>query len=74
MNTVHGDDVAGALWACAEWIAGLKRKEADILAGEAITPNDKSKLKDAEFDGLPDPGTKLVAPLFNLVSVRQSTH
>ena len=68
MNTVHSEDVAGALWACAEWMSGLGRKEADILAGEVIASNDKSKLKDAEIEGLPSYDEKLVAPLFNLVS------
>lgn len=66
MNTVHVADVAGAAWACAEWMAPLGRKEADILAGEEIPANDKSKVKGVE--NLPSPDQKLVAPLFNLVS------
>ena len=34
MHPVHTDDVAGTLWAGAEWIASLGRKEADSLAGD----------------------------------------
>lgn len=66
-NTVHIDDVAGALWACAEWMAPLGRKAADSLAGEEIIfHNERGKVK--EVDGMPAHNTKLVAPLFNLVS------
>ena len=69
MNTVHVADVAGAAWALAQWMAGLGRTEADSLAGEVIIPNDKSKVKEGEGHNLPDLSKKLVAPLFNLVSV-----
>lgn len=68
MNTVHVVDVAGAIWALAEWMAKLGRKEADSLAGEDIISNDKSKVKEGEGHNLPEYGKKLVAPLFNLVS------
>jgi hypothetical protein len=67
MNTVHIDDVSGALWACAEWIAREGRKEANVLAGEEIIfHNDKSKVK--EVAGMVAHGQKVIAPLFNLVS------
>ena len=59
--------MAGALWACAEWMSKLGRKEADRIAGELIHPNDKSKIKDAGVDWIPDVDRKLVAPLFNFV-------
>lgn len=68
MNTVHVVDIAGAIWALAEWMATLGRKEADSLAGEDIISNDKSKVKEGEGHSLPEHGKKLVAPLFNLVS------
>ncbi|KAJ6618315.1 hypothetical protein B0H10DRAFT_2164210 [Mycena sp. CBHHK59/15] len=43
-NTVHTHDVAGGLWACAQWMALLGRKEADSLAGEIILfHNEKTK-------------------------------
>ena len=58
-------DVSGGLWACAEWMAGLGRKEADRIAGEPIQPNEKSKVKDVDW--IPDINRKLTAPLFNLV-------
>lgn len=65
-NTVHVDDVAGAAWACAEWMAKLGRKEADAVAGEPIAfHNDKSKVKALEGAALPE--AKLVAPVFNVV-------
>ncbi|KAJ7074220.1 hypothetical protein C8F01DRAFT_1099684 [Mycena amicta] len=71
-NTIHTDDIAGAMWACAQWIAPLGRKEADALAGEIIIfHNDKSKVADVK--GMPDPTKKLVAPLFNLVDDSNST-
>ncbi|KAF7295281.1 NAD dependent epimerase dehydratase family protein [Mycena indigotica] len=71
-NTIHTDDVAGAMWACAEWMAPLGRKEADSLAGEIIIfHNDKSKV--GEVKGMPEANKKLVAPLFNLVDNSNST-
>ncbi|KAH8117226.1 hypothetical protein DFH11DRAFT_1573837 [Phellopilus nigrolimitatus] len=73
MNTVHVADVAGSAFALAVWIGKEGRKEADILAGEEITSNDKSKIKAGEGQNLPDPGKKLIAPLFNLVDDSNST-
>jgi hypothetical protein len=65
-NTVHVNDVAGAAWACAEWMAPLGRKEADILAGEIIIfHNDKHRVK--EVEGMVPHTQKVVAPVFNLV-------
>ncbi|CAK5279377.1 unnamed protein product [Mycena citricolor] len=72
MNTVHAEDVSGALWACAQWMAPLGRKEADILAGESILfHNSKSKV--SEVAGMPNPDKKLIAPIFNLVDDSKST-
>jgi hypothetical protein len=66
-NTVHVYDIAGGLWACAEWMASLGRTEADSLAGEEILfHNDKSKV--AEVTGMPPHDQKLIVPLFNLVN------
>ncbi|KAF9456139.1 hypothetical protein BDZ94DRAFT_1276439 [Collybia nuda] len=71
-NTIHIDDVAGALWACAEWMAPLGRKAANSLAGEEIIfHNEKKKVK--EVEGMPAYNTKLIAPLFNLVDESNST-
>jgi hypothetical protein len=68
INTVHIEDVAGGLWAAAQWIAGTGRKEADTLAGEEIIfHNEKSKVK--EVTGMLPHDTKVIAPVFNLVSV-----
>lgn len=68
MHTVHADDVAGGLWAAAEWMSGVGRDEALKLAGEEIAwKNDKSKL--GEVTGMPPPDKKIIAPLFNLVSI-----
>ncbi|KAL4250390.1 hypothetical protein ABKN59_003342 [Abortiporus biennis] len=64
-HSVHVDDVAGALWACAEWMAGIGRTEADAIAGETIIfKNEKSKAK--EVEGMVPPDVKCIAPLFNL--------
>jgi len=72
INTVHTEDVAGASWAVAEWMAKLGRAEADRVAGEDIYfANDKDKVKDVK--GAPAPSEKLVAPLFNLVDDSDAT-
>ena len=64
---MHVEDVAGGMWSCAEWMAGVGRKEANSIAGEEILfRNDKSKAKTIE--GVVDPATKCIAPLFNIVS------
>ncbi|KAH7921728.1 hypothetical protein BV22DRAFT_1107017 [Leucogyrophana mollusca] len=72
MDTVHIDDVAGGMWACAEWIAPLGRKEADIVAGEKILfHNEKSKV--AEVEGTCPPNSQPIAPVFNLVDDSETT-
>jgi hypothetical protein len=66
VNTVHVDDVSGALWAAAKWIEPLGRKAADEAAGEKIPfQNDKKKIADVE--GVVAADQTPVAPLFNLV-------
>ena len=70
-HTVHVDDIAGAMWAAAEWMAKTGRTEADALAGEEIVfKNDKSKVK--EVEGMVPPDQKCVAPAFNIVRTRRS--
>ena len=74
MNTVHVDDIAGAAWTLAGWMASTGRKEADVLAGEQIIfHNEKSKVQ--EVDGMISVDKKVVAPLFNLVGflIKRST-
>lgn len=62
------DDVASGAWACANWISEKGRKAADELAGVPILfHNDKSKV--SEVEGMLPHDAKLVAPLFNLVSL-----
>ncbi|EIN07681.1 hypothetical protein PUNSTDRAFT_144252 [Punctularia strigosozonata HHB-11173 SS5] len=71
-NTVHVDDVAGGLWAAALWIAGIGRKEADVIAGEELRfHNEKSKVNDV--DGMLPHDAKAIAPLFNLVDDNETT-
>lgn len=66
MNTVHIDDLSGAVFACAEWMAGLGRQKADSIAGETIHfHNEKSNVK--KVDGMISHDVKVVAPLFNIV-------
>ena len=68
MNTVHSDDIAGAVWACAQWIADKGRQAAEASAGEEIVSHsDKGKLKD--IDGMVPSDKKVVAPVFNVVRV-----
>ncbi|KAI6043050.1 hypothetical protein EDC04DRAFT_2891319 [Pisolithus marmoratus] len=72
VHTVHIDDVAGALWACAEWMRPLGRKQADAIAGEKIPfHNDRSRVK--EVVGTCSPDTQPVAPMFNLVDDSETT-
>ncbi|GJE86959.1 nucleoside-diphosphate-sugar epimerase-like protein [Phanerochaete sordida] len=64
-HTVHVEDVAGGMWACAEWMSKIGRKEANSIAGEEILfKNDKSKVK--EVEGMVAPDQKCVAPAFNI--------
>lgn len=71
-HTVHVEDIAGGLWACAQWMAPLGRKAADEAAGEDIPfQNDKSKLKDVPE--APAHDKKVAAPLFNLADDSQMT-
>jgi len=66
MNTIHSDDVAGGLWAAAQWMSRVGRDGALKLAGEEIFwKNDKTKL--SEVAGMQPPDKKIIAPLFNLV-------
>lgn len=67
VHTVHVDDVAGAMWACAEWIDRVGgRTKANEIAGEEIPfRNDKSKA--AQVPAMAPPDQKIVAPLFHLV-------
>ncbi|KAF9049396.1 hypothetical protein BDZ89DRAFT_1126771 [Hymenopellis radicata] len=71
-HTVHSEDIAGGLWACAEWMGPLGRKAADGAAGEAIPfHNEKSKTK--EVEGMPPHDKKMTAPLFNLTDDSKMT-
>ncbi|KIK98834.1 hypothetical protein PAXRUDRAFT_823446 [Paxillus rubicundulus Ve08.2h10] len=66
VHTVHIQDVAGGLWACAEWMQVHGRQQANSIAGEKIPfHNDKSKVKDVE--GACSPDVAPIAPIFNLV-------
>jgi nucleoside-diphosphate-sugar epimerase len=71
-HVVHSIDVAGSMWACAQWVASLGRTEANKMAGEEIPfHNDPSMVN--QVLGMPSPGTKVVAPLFNIVDDTQNT-
>jgi len=71
-HTVHVDDVAGAVWACAEWMSNLGRAEADRVAGEQLVfHNEKSKVK--EVEGMVPHDKKCIAPLFNIEDDHNTT-
>ncbi|KIL69580.1 hypothetical protein M378DRAFT_190009 [Amanita muscaria Koide BX008] len=71
-HTIHVDDIAGAAWACAEWIAPQGRKAANAVAGEEIIfHNDKNKIKDVE--GTPAHSQTIIAPVFNVVDDSDNT-
>ncbi|KAK2467065.1 hypothetical protein APHAL10511_001323 [Amanita phalloides] len=70
--TVHVDDIAGAAWACAEWISLKGRKAADAAAGEEIAfHNDKSKVE--EVVGVPPHDQTVVASVFSVVDDSDTT-
>ncbi|CAE6401513.1 unnamed protein product [Rhizoctonia solani] len=72
LNTIHVDDVAGAAWACAKWVAERGRVKANEEAGEEIHFfNDRAKCSQVPF--VPPPASVPVAPLFNLVDDSDST-
>ncbi|KAN0075363.1 hypothetical protein V8E55_011386 [Tylopilus felleus] len=72
VHTVHVEDVAGAMWACAAWIHQQGREQAIALAGEKIPfHNEKSKAK--EVDGMVSPDEQPITPLFNLVDDSETT-
>ena len=72
MHTVHVDDIAGALWASAQWMVPLGREKANAAAGVAIPfRNKESKVK--EVTGAPTPDKKVVVPVFNLVDDNETT-
>lgn len=70
MHTVHLEDVAGALWAVAQWMEPLGRAKANEIAGETLrfyAPEKKDLLKDLE--GHLPKGSDPVAPFFNIVRI-----
>jgi hypothetical protein len=68
LNTIHVDDVAGGMWACAQWMAERGRARADSEAGEELHFfNDKSRCSEVSY--VPPPTAVPVAPLFNLVRI-----
>lgn len=74
MHTVHLEDVAGALWAVAQWMEPLGRAKANEIAGETLrfyAPEKKDLLKDLE--GHLPKGSDPVAPFFNIVDDSDST-
>ncbi|KAF7966847.1 hypothetical protein HWV62_36895 [Athelia sp. TMB] len=73
MHCIHVDDVAGVIWAAAQWMAPLGRAAADSQAGEEIIfHNSKSKFKDVA--DIVSHDKKVVAPIFNAVDDSQLTH
>ncbi|KAB5594850.1 NAD-dependent epimerase/dehydratase family protein [Ceratobasidium theobromae] len=50
LNTIHVDDVAGGMWACAQWMAERGRAQADAEAGEELHFfNDKARCAEVAF-------------------------
>ncbi|KAI0340496.1 hypothetical protein BDW22DRAFT_1430654 [Trametopsis cervina] len=69
-HTVHVEDVAGSLFACAEWMVKTGRAQADSIAGEELyCLADKKRVKELQAEGtegLCNPDDKFVAPIFNI--------
>ncbi|KAI0811244.1 hypothetical protein BC629DRAFT_1732276 [Irpex lacteus] len=75
-HTVHVEDVAGALFACAEWISRLGYDQALATAGEdIICLGDKKKLREfkSTVELLVDPDKTVRAPSFNIEDDSNST-
>ncbi len=69
MHTIHYEDVVGAMWAVANWMAQTGRAKANEIAGETLKfyPPEKKELV-AELEGHLPKDSDPVAPLFNIVS------
>ncbi|KAG9014997.1 hypothetical protein FRB94_007069 [Tulasnella sp. JGI-2019a] len=74
INTVHLEDIAGAMWAVAEWMKAVGRAKAIELAGESIgfRALENASLLEGLEGHLPK-GSDPVVPLFNLVDDSDST-
>ncbi|KAF9452842.1 NAD(P)-binding protein [Macrolepiota fuliginosa MF-IS2] len=71
-NTVHIEDVAGAAWAAANWIAPLGRQAANEKAGVEIPSHDPQTDSSKSPDSVPKT-QKVVAPIFNVTDDANST-
>lgn len=69
--TVHVEDVAGAAWAAAHWMAQLGRQAADEKAGVEIISYAPQTTQSPEL--IPK-NQKVVAPVFNVTDDSNSTH
>ncbi|OCH87408.1 hypothetical protein OBBRIDRAFT_796233 [Obba rivulosa] len=72
-HTVHVTDVAGAMWACAKWMAERGRAKANEEAGEEILPALQGR-DGQDVQGIVPAGTKVVAPLFNIEDDSKTTY
>ena len=58
------------MWAAAQWMIQIGRKEANSIAGEEIVYKaDKNK---AQTEGMSPSDQKCIAPLFNIVSISRA--
>lgn len=54
------------MWAVAQWMGQIGRKEANSIAGEEIVY--KAEKNKTTTEGMAPPDQKCIAPLFNIVS------
>lgn len=71
-NTVHVNDVAGAAWAAAKWMAPLGREAANGQAGVELACHIPQSEPPKTDEAIPK-SQKVVAPVFNVVSTHAPT-
>ncbi|KAJ3572809.1 hypothetical protein NP233_g2838 [Leucocoprinus birnbaumii] len=71
-HTVHIDDLAGAAWAAANWIAPLGRKAANEQAGVEILCHTPSTDPPQTPEAIPK-SQKVIAPILNVTDDANST-
>lgn len=71
-NTVHVNDVAGAAWAAAKWMAPLGREAANGQAGVELACHIPQSEPPKTDEAIPK-SQKVVAPVFNVTDDTNST-
>ncbi|CCA73720.1 hypothetical protein PIIN_07675 [Serendipita indica DSM 11827] len=71
-NTIHIYDLAGAIWACAQWIADKDRATANALAGDILPPSGDKDVPNVP-DAVPKSAGGILVPCFNITDDGDTT-